>query len=295
VRALLAARDIDPNLPEHVFQLCHSKKEGNKCNACSDFYCTGCNIIQDSDAPVHWGTTQSPYIGVQLLRSPNLYEDLMATVPHEKAAGLKNRGDRREQLETCLAAFNRPEVLVGDNKWYCPKCKDFREATKTLGLWAAPDSLVVHLKRFSSVGAFREKINTPLDYPLEDLDLAPYILGPGFPSGEALYDLAAVACHHGGLGGGHYFAYARNAPTGRWFELNDSSTHELRREDVVTEAAYVLMYTVRFRFRGLSLFVTNTAFFYNFFFSAGRLPSTTSKRLFAEPSPRPLQPRPVLY
>ena len=33
------------------------------------------------------------------------------------------------------------------------------------------------------------------------------------------YDLYAVSNHYGGLGGGHYTAYAKNG--NKWFEFND--------------------------------------------------------------------------
>jgi ubiquitin carboxyl-terminal hydrolase 4/11/15 len=33
--------------------------------------------------------------------------------------------------------------------WYCPTCKEHRQATKKLELWRVPEVLVVHLKRFS--------------------------------------------------------------------------------------------------------------------------------------------------
>lgn len=47
---------------------------------------------------------------------------------------------------------------------------------------------------------------------------------PG-PEGEGTYkyDLYAIACHLGALGGGHYICYARN-PNNKWYRYNDSST-----------------------------------------------------------------------
>ena len=33
-------------------------------------------------------------------------------------------------LEECLREFMAEEELSEDNKWQCPKCKDFRPATK---------------------------------------------------------------------------------------------------------------------------------------------------------------------
>ncbi|CAM9508555.1 unnamed protein product, partial [Heterosigma akashiwo] len=58
----------------------------------------------------------------------------------------------------------------------------------------------------------------------------------------ARYDLAAVSNHFGGLGGGHYTAYARNEETGKWYDFDDSHVEEIDESRVVTAAGYVLFY-----------------------------------------------------
>ena len=57
-------------------------------------------------------------------------------------------GHKTVTLEQCLAQFTAPEVLSRDNKWYCSKCKDHVQATKSLQVWRLPEVLVLHLKRF---------------------------------------------------------------------------------------------------------------------------------------------------
>ena len=49
----------------------------------------------------------------------------------------------------------------------------------------------------------------------------------------------------GGLGGGHYTAYAKNLKNGQWYNLDDSSVSVVHPSQVVTEAAYVLFYRRR--------------------------------------------------
>ena len=49
----------------------------------------------------------------------------------------------------------------------------------------------------------------------------------------------------GGLGGGHYTAYAKNLKNGQWYNLDDSSVSVVHPNQVVTEAAYVLFYRRR--------------------------------------------------
>ncbi len=44
-------------------------------------------------------------------------------------------------------------------------------------------------------------MDTPVEFPLEDLDMSPYIINSNH--GPAIYDLVAVSNHYGGMGGGH--------------------------------------------------------------------------------------------
>ena len=51
-------------------------------------------------------------------------------------------------IEECLRAYMAEEDLGADNLWRCPRCKDFRPATKRFQLWKLPAHLVLVLKRF---------------------------------------------------------------------------------------------------------------------------------------------------
>lgn len=55
------------------------------------------------------------------------------------------------------------------------------------------------------------------------------------------YDLYAVSCHTGILGGGHYVAFAKN-PNNHWYCYNDSSCKEVLWEQVDGNSAYILFY-----------------------------------------------------
>jgi len=146
-------------------------------------------------------------------------------------------------LTACLELFSRDETLDAENAWFCDRCKEHREASKKLQIWSLPSILVVHLKRFSAQGMWRRKNDTPVDFPFE-IDLAPYCLQQAEP-GESLqtvYELIAVSNHYGSTGGGHYTAFARHSESGQWHKFDDSHTAVVEAKDVVTPAAYVLMY-----------------------------------------------------
>jgi ubiquitin carboxyl-terminal hydrolase 4/11 len=168
---------------------------------------------------------------------------------------------RNIDLDDCLDEFAREEQLGENDEWWCPKCKAHRQARKTLELWRVPDIFVVHLKRFSSNRSFRDKLDNLIDFPITDLDLTERV-GDKFwieqdRGGERLvYDLFAVDCHFGGLGGGHYTAYAKNFVDDKWYyfdgisifyliNFSDSSVRSAQATDAVSSAAYLLFYRRR--------------------------------------------------
>ncbi len=75
--------------------------------------------------------------------------------------------DQREiSLYQCLDLFTEPEVLSPEESWYCPQCKEHREATKQLSIWKLPATFIIQLKRFSFRNfIWRDKIDKMVDFP----------------------------------------------------------------------------------------------------------------------------------
>ena len=124
-------------------------------------------------------------------------------------------------LGDCLDEFGKPEILSESDAWYCPRCKEHRRASKQFELWKSPDILVIHLKRFSAQGRFRDKLDVSVDFPIKGLDLTTRVAMQ--EEGKSpIYDLFAVDNHYGGLGGGHYTACASNfmEENQSWYEYN---------------------------------------------------------------------------
>ncbi|KNC46828.1 uncharacterized protein AMSG_03259 [Thecamonas trahens ATCC 50062] len=146
-------------------------------------------------------------------------------------------------LGQCLEAFTEAEVLDGDEKYYCSKCKKHRKSTKELGLFRLPAIMVLHLKRFSASTFRRSKLTNNITFPLDGLDLGSY-LAPEAPSSghSATYSLFAVSNHMGSLGGGHYTAYARSPDTDSWFLFDDARVSSISPTRVGGPSAYLLFY-----------------------------------------------------
>uniref|UniRef100_A0A674H8Z8 Ubiquitin carboxyl-terminal hydrolase 19 n=1 Tax=Taeniopygia guttata TaxID=59729 RepID=A0A674H8Z8_TAEGU len=156
-------------------------------------------------------------------------------------------------LEQCLNLFTKPEVLAPEEAWYCPKCKQHREASKQLMLWRLPNVLIIQLKRFSFRSfIWRDKINDMVDFPVRSLDLSKFCIGRKGEQQLPVYDLYAVINHYGGMIGGHYTAYAR-LPNDKnsqrsdvgWRLFDDSTVTTVDESQVVTRYAYVLFYRRR--------------------------------------------------
>ncbi|XP_042330579.1 ubiquitin carboxyl-terminal hydrolase 8 isoform X2 [Sceloporus undulatus] len=144
-------------------------------------------------------------------------------------------------LQECLRLFSKEEKLTDNNRFYCSHCKTRRDSLKKIEIWKLPPVLLVHLKRFSYDGRWKQKLQTSVDFPLENLELSQYVIGP--KSISKRYNLFGVSNHYGGLDGGHYTAYCKNAAKQRWYKFDDHEVSEISASSVKSSAAYILFYT----------------------------------------------------
>ena len=156
-------------------------------------------------------------------------------------AMIKKRG---VLIMDCIEKYCEMEQLDERDMWYCNKCKEHVRAWKQFSLYRTPPILIMHLKRFhySSTTHRRDKIDTLIDFPLTGLDLRSIVKHDWEVGQEPIYDCYAVSNHFGGLGGGHYTAYARS-DDGVWCNFDDSRvTTRVDESEVVSSAAYCLYY-----------------------------------------------------
>ncbi|XP_057721230.1 ubiquitin carboxyl-terminal hydrolase 5 isoform X2 [Arachis stenosperma] len=173
----------------------------------------------------------------------------LETLPEVLKYGPVSKKARTEPLSlyTCLEAFLREEPLVPEDMWYCPQCKERRQASKKLDLWRLPEVLVIHLKRFSYSRSMKHKLETFVNFPVHDFDLTNYVANKN-NSRRQLYELYALTNHYGSMGSGHYTAHIKVFPNvqlldeNRWYNFDDSHISPISEDDVNTAAAYVLFY-----------------------------------------------------
>lgn len=158
-----------------------------------------------------------------------------------KAVLFSRRPQDTCSLYACLEAFIKEEPLGPEDMWYCPGCKEHRQASKKLDLWRLPEILIIHLKRFSYSRYTKNKLETFVDFPIHDLDLSKYI-GHRCQDVPHNYRLYATSNHYGSLGGGHYTAYVYHEGKKGWYDFDDRHVGPITEDSIKTSAAYVLFY-----------------------------------------------------
>lgn len=174
------------------------------------------------------------------LYDANYLKDL--PMVHKPGVTVKKTKQESISLFSCLDAFLKEEPLGPDDMWYCPGCKEHRQATKKLDLWRLPDIIVFHLKRFSYSRFLKNKLDTFVNFPIHNLDLSKYVKSKDAAAGSSVYELYAISNHYGGLGGGHYSAYAKLVEEDTWYHFDDAHVTPVSEGDIRTSAAYLLFY-----------------------------------------------------
>merc|ERR1712226_218495 len=80
--------------------------------------------------------------------------------------------DTRRTVIDCMQEFTKTEVLDGDEKPTCERCKERRKCKKWYSVERWPKILVIHLKRFAPGGSYRPKISCIVDVPLKNLNFS---------------------------------------------------------------------------------------------------------------------------
>uniref|UniRef100_A0A3Q4H9F0 ubiquitinyl hydrolase 1 n=1 Tax=Neolamprologus brichardi TaxID=32507 RepID=A0A3Q4H9F0_NEOBR len=120
-------------------------------------------------------------------------------------------------LKDCLRLFTKEDVLDGEERPTCTKCKARRKCTKRFSIQKFPQVLVLRI-------------------------LSSHLCILIFPEKRPVYNLYAVSNHSGNALGGHYTAYCKNPALGEWYSYNDSRVSPMSSSQVRSSNAYVLFY-----------------------------------------------------
>ncbi|XP_021231631.1 ubiquitin carboxyl-terminal hydrolase 2 isoform X2 [Numida meleagris] len=152
---------------------------------------------------------------------------------------IPKKGYGEVTLMDCLRLFTKEDVLDGDEKPTCCRCKARTRCTKKFSIQKFPKILVLHLKRFSEARIRASKLTTFVNFPLKDLDLREFA---SQSCNHAVYNLYAVSNHSGTTMGGHYTAYCKSPVSSEWHSFNDSRVTPMSSSHVRSSDAYLLFY-----------------------------------------------------
>jgi ubiquitin C-terminal hydrolase len=146
--------------------------------------------------------------------------------------------NKSPSLVDCLNYYVEGEVLDGDNAWFNEKTGNKINIRKKIQFWSFPTILTIDLKRFNNNS---QKNQILVTFPVDEvLDLSPYVIG--YKKESFQYELYGVCNHSGGVMGGHYTAYVKNA-NGKWYHFNDTNVSEVGMSNtIISPKAYLLFY-----------------------------------------------------
>uniref|UniRef100_A0A803TIJ9 Ubiquitin specific peptidase 18 n=1 Tax=Anolis carolinensis TaxID=28377 RepID=A0A803TIJ9_ANOCA len=162
-----------------------------------------------------------------------------------------------KKLEDALHYFFASEQMMEESTFCCEQCN--RKAPRLRGVKVTylPQTLTLHLKRFTSNERHRtRKIYNSLSFP-QSLDFSQILTPEQYcpdiqEKDDGLYDLFAVVPHSGSADFGHYCAYVWSLTEHKWYCFNDSSVCQVFWDDIKCtygraslrwgETAYLLVY-----------------------------------------------------
>ena len=147
------------------------------------------------------------------------------------------QNNKSPSLIDCFDYYVEGEILDGENAWFNDETNEKINIKKKIQFWSFPNILVIDFKRFN----FKNQKNQIfISFPLDDLDLSKYVIG--YKKNSYKYELYGICNHSGGVHGGHYTSYVKNA-SGKWYYFNDTSVSEIGLvESIISPKAYCLFY-----------------------------------------------------
>ena len=175
------------------------------------------------------------FFGIHVSKIKSLESDYLNITP-EPFFNLTVPLAAQGTLEKCIELYTSTEKMEGDNSVLNDKTQKKEIAEKNIQFWSLPEILVITLKRFSNQGRKDQRL---IDFPLTDLDLTKYIVG--YDKDSYKYNLYGICNHSGGVAGGHYTAFIKNA-NHKWYIFNDTNCREVNLGALKTSQAYCFFY-----------------------------------------------------
>lgn len=187
--------------------------------------------------------------GVSTTEQP--FYDLSLHLKGKKTTNDNDENEKKElktarySIEKSIRDFFNAELIRIDKEkkgYVCEKCKETTNAIKESCILRAPETLLVHLKKFRFNGTSSSKMKQAVSYPMF-LDITEFCERTGTVL-PVKYQLLSVVVHEGrSLSSGHYIAHCRQ-PDGSWATYDDEYINKITEREVLKERnAYYVLYT----------------------------------------------------
>ena len=161
----------------------------------------------------------SMFFGIHVSQIKSLETDYLSIKP-EPFFNIHLPMEGKKTLIECFDSYTEKEQL--EDNILTEKTGKKEKAEKSILFWSLADILIITLKRFSNNV---KKNQTLIDFPLTDMNLSKYVIG--YDKDKYIYDLYGICNHSGGVNGGHYTAFIKNANQ-KWYLFNDTRITEVR-------------------------------------------------------------------
>ena len=128
----------------------------------------------------------------------------------------------KKNIAEALDLFVKPDVLDGDNKYFCDKYEAKISAKKRCRIRGLEKTVIVHLKRFEfDLDTMqRVKVNDYCEFPME-INLKPWCKEQDKEDEDYLFELVGVLLHSGGADSGHYTSIIKDRDSMVWYKFDD--------------------------------------------------------------------------
>ena len=174
----------------------------------------------------HVSEISSIETGQSLSLRPEPFSIMSLSIPNNKSPSIFD----------CFDLYCKKEILDGDAQWFNEKTNKKETVNRGIIFWSLPEILIIDLKRWNG---HTHKLNTLVTTPLTNVDFSHYV--NGYNKNSYVYDLYGVCNHSGGVMGGHYTSYVKNA-NGKWYQFNDTMVNEIPEEKVISQQSYCFFY-----------------------------------------------------
>ena len=147
--------------------------------------------------------------------------------------------DYKNKEFNILDGFNdnqKPNLLSGDNQFYCNSCKSLQNAYTTSQIIQPPNKLIINI----DYGKNKKFKPSRIKFD-ETIDITKYV---NFNFGTKIQYRIIGVCTHKGESGmfGHYIAYCKDRKTNEWYKFNDSQVEACSNYDIYKDSPYLLLY-----------------------------------------------------